>query len=219
MKITITHYRSVARLGIAVCALLLPTTSQAALLNLNLAITPDIVSGFMDVSYDAATDSFSATGFALELKVDGAGVEPIADGSFLLDATIAGTGALTTGTVTIGGTIAGLGFNSGTLLTGMLTAFSFPAGGGNPLEFTFDITGGDAAAGYGPNAGIIMADTGFTGGFNTDFDNLVSGLPGTGSGFADTAPMVTPVPAALWLFGSGLFALAGITRRRHVIRA
>jgi len=211
--------RVIPRLSAAVCASLLATTTQAALLNLTLADFPDIVSGFIDISYDASTDAstgmFIASGFAFQLK-DGSGIESIDSGIFNLVATIDSSGTLLAGgTLTIGGTIAGLGFTSGTLLTGDLTAFGFPDGGGDPLEFLFDVTGGDAAGLYGSTAGIILGFSGFGGDFTTDFDNLDGTMAGTGYGVADTAPIATPVPAALWLFGSGLLCLAGMTRRRR----
>lgn len=204
---------TISRLYAAVCAALLAIPAQAALLNLTLADSPDIVSGFIDVSYDATTATFFASGFAFELK-DGSGVRQINGGLFDLGATIDNSGILSGGTLTIGGTIAALGFNSGTLLTGTLTALGFPGNGGDPLEFLFDVTGGDAAGLYGSSAGIILSNSGFSGSFAADFDNLLGGLAGTGYSLADTAPTAMPVPAALWLFGSGLLWLAGMTRRR-----
>lgn len=192
------------------------SAAQAAPLNLVLNDTPDIVSSFIDVAYDAVTDTLTASGFALELDDDGSiPAEAIAGGSFDLVATIDGAGVMTAGSLTISGTVATLGYNSGTLLTGTLTDFGFPDAGGDPLEFLFDVTGGDAAGLYGGGSltgGIIMSATGFTGDFTSDFSNLISGIPGTGSGVADVAPV--PVPAAVWLFGSAVLGLAGIGRRR-----
>lgn len=195
--------------------LMLGTTAQAAPLNLTLNNVPDIISSFIDVTYTASTDSFSASGFALELDDDGIGLpEAIAGGTFNLSANINASGVLSGGSLTIGGTVASLGFNSGTLLTGDLTAFGFPGAGGDPLEFLFDITGGDAAGLYGSlPGGIILSDAGFTGDFTNDFDNLIGGVTGTGIGVSDVAPV--PLPAAVWLFGSGLLGLAGIGRRRQ----
>jgi hypothetical protein len=104
-------------------------------------------------------------------------------------------------------------FNSGTLLTGTLTAFGFPDPGGDPLEFLFNVTGGDAAGLYASApGGIILSGTGFGGSFNVDFDNLIGGIQGTGSGAADVAPV--PLPAAVWLFGAGLLGLVGLGRNR-----
>lgn len=187
--------------------------AQAALLGLTLLDTPDIVSDFIDVSYDASTDSFTANGFARELDDDGSvPAEAITDGTFNISATIDGSGSLTSGSLSIGGTVASLGFNSGTLLTGSLTAFGFLDSGGDPLEFLFDVTGGDAAGLYGSIGGIILGATGFGGNFTSDFDNLVGGVPGTGSAVANVAPV--PLPAAIWLFGAGLLGLVGLGRNR-----
>ena len=184
--------------------------AQAAPLNLTLLDTPDIVSSFIDVNYDATGDVFTASGFALELDDDGSvPAEAISDGTFDLTANIDASGALNGGSFSIGGTVPSLGFNSGTLLTGSLTAFGFPDGGGDPLEFLFSVTGGDAAALYGGNdsiGGIILSGgTGFTGDFMMDFS-------GDGTAVADVAPV--PLPAAVWLFGAGLLGLAGVGRNR-----
>ena len=203
--------------------LLFGSIGQAAPLNLTLLDTPDIVSDFIDVTYDAAGDSFVATGFARELDDDGSvPPENIVNGTFNLAATIDAAGNLVSGSLTIGGTVASLGFNSGTLLTGTLTDFGFPNVGSDPFEFLLDVTGGDAAGLYGSvPAGVILSGTGFSepglsGDFNGDFDNLALiddvPTPGTGRAVANVAPV--PLPAAVWLFGTGLLALVGVGRRR-----
>lgn len=207
-----------SRLLGAVCAcfiVFVPSLAQAASLNLTLNDVPDIVSQFIDVTYNATSDELTASGFALELDDDGSvPAEAIAGGTFDLSATIDDAGNLVGGTIAIGGTVASLGFNSGTLLTGTLTAFGFPDAGGDPFEFLFDVTGGDAAALYGGGsvpAGVILSGTGFDGDFGSNFDNLSSGT-GTGTAVANVGTV--PVPAALWLFGSGLLGLTGLARRR-----
>ena len=214
--------RLISRLGNCVSLMLsglflLSASAHAAPLNLTLFDFPDIVSTFIDVTYDAGTDSFVASGFALELDDDGSvPAEAIDGGTFDLSASIDSSGSLSGGALTIGGTVASLGFISGTLLTGSLTAFGFPNAGGDPLEFLFDVTGGDAASLYGGGSipgGIILSATGFTGDFTSDFDNLFSGNPGTGSGVANVAPV--PLPAAVWMFGSGILGMIGLGRRRY----
>jgi hypothetical protein len=192
---------------VAVLTLGAGSQAQAAPLNLTLLDTPDIVSSFIDVNYDAAGDTFSANGFALELDDDGSvPAEAITGGTFDLTAFIDGSGSLSSGSLTIGGTVASLGFNSGTLLTGNLTAFGFPDLGGDPLEFLFDVTGGDAAGLYGAIGGILLTGgTGFTGDFTVDF-------LGDGSAVSNVAPV--PLPAAVWLFGAGLLGLVGVGRNR-----
>jgi hypothetical protein len=213
-----TTFRSLltgARNGLLAAGLLLGSAAQAAPLNLTLNDFPDIVSSFIDVTYNAGTDAFTASGFAQELDDDGSmPAEAIAGGTFNLIATIDASGAMSGGSLSIGGTVSSLGFNTGTLLTGNLTDFGFPDAGGDPLEFLFDVTGGDAAVlygGVGAVGGVIMGATGFGGSFDSDFDNL---RDGAGSGVANVAPI--PVPAAVWLFGSGLVGLAGLGRRRRL---
>ena len=189
--------------------LLFGSIGQAAPLNLTLLDTPDIVSSFIDVSYSADTDTLTASGFALELDDDGSvPPEGILNGTFNLNATIDAAGSLSGGSLTIGGTVPTLGFNTEPLLTGTLTEFGFPDAGGDPLEFLFTVTGGDAGdlyGGVGAVGGVIMSATGFGGSFDIDWSN-------TGSGVADVAPV--PLPAALWLFGAGLMGLVGVSRRR-----
>ena len=199
-------------LGLFATFLLGSAPAMAAPLGLTLADTPDIVSGFIDVNYDAGSNALSADGFALQL--DAPGINAIAGGLFDLDAVIDNAGNLVGGSFSIFGTIAGLGFNSGTLLTGNLTAFGFPDAGGNPLEFLFTVTGGDAAALFGADGGMILGQTGFGGDWGSDFDNLISGIPGTGQGSADTAAMPASEPGILFLQALGL-AMLFLARRRR----
>lgn len=186
-------------LGIAV---LLLTSPVYASLNLSLQPSPDVLSGFIDVSYNSTTDLFGASGFAFELNDDGIGIpESIVGGAFDLNANINESGVLGSGTIALGGTVPGLGFNSGTLLTGTLVNFGFPSTG-NPLEFVFSVTGGDAAGLFGPGPiGVILSDSGFEGNFTSSFDNRTGPYPG--SAYADVAPVV-PLPGSLWLSLAGI---------------
>ena len=151
----------------------------------------------------------TASGFANELDDDGSvPAEAINGGTFDLSATIDSSGLLSGGTFSIGGTVASLGLNSNTLLTGNLIAFGFPDVGGDPLEFLFDVTGGDAAGLYAGGAipgGIILGASGFTGSFTANFSSNI--------GVADVSLVPVPVPAAIWLFASGLLGLVGLGRR------
>ena len=185
--------------------------TQAATINLMLNDAPDIVSTAISVSYDAGFDAFTASGFANELDyIDDVAPEAaaaaITGGTFDIDASIFGDGTLNSGSFVIGGTIASLGFNSNILLTGDLTVLGF--GAGDTLEFLFDVTGGDAAGLYGSSGGIILGNSGFGGDWTSDFNTSFTSVSDTGT--------LVPVPAAAWLFGSGLLGLVGFARRKQL---
>lgn len=146
-----------------------------------------------------------ARGTPEELNNDGS-MKTIADGDYNITATIDEFGNATDGSLTIQGTIAALGYASGTLLTGDLTDFGFPDAGGDPLEFLFVVTGGDAFDLFGPVVGIILSDSGFTGTFS-DFQN-------TGNGTNTLAPSrVVPEPGSILLILTGLGVLFGLRKR------
>ena len=90
------------------------------------------------------------------------------------------------------------------------TFFDWSGNNGIPVLTIFDCnTGGGANANTCTGTSLPMATAPFPGqqpGFNgtTDTDFPVSG--GTS---------VIPVPAAVWLFGSGLIGLVGVARRRR----
>jgi len=101
-----------------------------------------------------------------------------------------------------------------------LTAFGFAGSGASGvMDFTFDITGGAwNSMGYAGASGGGIIDT-LSGidappfGAWTAANLLGHDWTTTGTGnFADT---VVPVPAALWLFLSGMAGLAGVSMRRH----
>jgi len=174
--------------------------------------TPDIVSGFITVDYDADLDALTASGFALQIDDDGAGPRiDIDDGLFGLNARINDAGALTAGNLFIGGTVDSLGFNSGTLLTGTLDAFGFPDAGGDPLEFIFSVTGGDAAGLYGGTGGVILTGTGFEGSFRDDFSG-----PSFRSTANAAAAVVPEYGASVSLMLVSLVGLAIAGMRLHV---
>ncbi len=189
-------------LGVAVA-----TPAKATPIGLVLDDFPDIFSSFITVDYTASTDALTADGFATTIDLGG-GQQPITSGTFDLDAEINGLGGLVSGAISIGGTVAALGFNSGTLLTGTLTAFGFPDGGGQTFEFLFDVTGGDAAGDYGSVGGILLSSTGFGGSFGSDFGN--------NTGVSDTAPPLPEPGLAVLLLPLifGLFRASG-ARRSH----
>jgi len=104
------------------------------------------------------------------------------------------------------------------LLQGDLLDFGWAktAGGTGILEFTFNntigilatgpLTEGGVPGGYNGGGMILNVDTSI-GDFN---DLLTSDWDGTGLG-----KVFVPVPAALWLFGSGLAGLLGVGARRQ----
>ena len=192
-------------LGVLAAAMLLFAPGAKAMpLNL-VPQTPDIVSASVANSYTAGTTVYTAFAVAQNLNVPP--VSAIVGGSFHVKANIANAGVLIGGTVKIGGSIAGLGFNSGILLTGNLTALGFPVGGGSPIEFLFNVTGGDAAGLYGAVGGIILGNPGLPATlWAADWTGGPSSLT-----TADT--FAVPVPGAVWLFGSGLLALLGFMRK------
>ncbi len=168
---------------------------------------PNITSFFIDVSYvgNNTNGTLTASGFAQVLTPPGSPNGNIANGSFNLNASIQSNAQTASGTLNIGGTIASQGFNSGTLLTGTLSAFG--AGAGDPLEFLFTVTGGDAAGIYGSTAGVILSQSGYTGSFAGNFQNPPF------NGLADTFAQAVSEPASLALLLLGLFAFAWVRHR------
>jgi hypothetical protein len=198
------------------CALstFIAASAHAGLLGLTLQSYPDITSGFIDVTYNAGTDQFTASGFALSFNDDGLGpADNINNGSFLITATVNSSGTATGGALNIGGNV---GAFSSPLLVANLTAFGFQNSGGDLFEFLFTVTGGTLAAshygGVGATIGVILDANGanFNGSFNSNFNNN-GGFPGFGQGVSNTGILV-PAPGALAaLLMAGL---CGSRRRR-----
>jgi len=190
--------------------MLAATSSQAAPLNL-IPKPPDIIASFIDVAYNHSTWQFSATGWALDLDLDG--VAPpdysisTAVSNFQLTAMINNAGQPLGGALNIGGKIPALGATSGVLLTGTLFQIGYPnPPGGEIFEFVFNTTGGDLAGIYGTRIGVILnaLDSGFGGAFNHSFSN-------TGMGTAD---VFVPSPAAA-LGGIALLGCVVALRKRR----
>lgn len=208
----------VARAGTAAVLALALSGAAHAFPSLNLTPgTPDIESAFINVDYvgNNTTGTLTASGFAQVLTPPGSPAGNIAGGSFDINATINFNALTASGSLGIGGTVAGLGFNSGTLLTGTFSSTAgnqaFGSGPGDPLEFLFDITGGDAAGlygGIGSTAGVILSQSGYSGSFASNFSSAPFG------GLADTfgIPQVdAPATLALMLLGGVLVC----SRRRR----
>lgn len=105
----------------------------------------------------------------------------------------------------------------------------FATGSGNSM--TIDVNGTLLTAsddtGYGTGIGPYLT---FTSGTLTDFDFQKTSAPAFNSSFVyfddfgdlfgawDSLTLTAvPVPAAVWLFGSGLLGLVGVTRRKTAI--
>lgn len=205
--------KKLVTLGTVLVAGLFTATAQAfPALNL-VPGTPDIESSFINVSYvgDNTTGTLTANGFANVLTPPGAPTGNIDFGSFDINSIINSNAQTASGSLVIGGTIAGQGFNSGTLLTGTFASTAgtptFGAGPGDPLEFLFTVSGGDAAnlyGGIGSTAGVILSQSGYTGSFAGNFNSAPFG------GLADTFGQGdgVPIPGTLWLLlGGGLLLL------------
>ena len=168
---------------------------------------PDITSGNIQVTYNAATDLFTAVGTAFSMDTDGVGAPEylITSGTFSLSATIDQDGNMTAGALTINGTIPALGANSGTLLSASLLSLMRDTSHGEIFMFSGIPAGGDLAASF-PSVGVILDlwDSGFTGSFQQSFTN-------SGMALADVAPII-PEPATSALFG---LSLLGFIIRRN----
>ena len=172
---------------------------------------PNISSFFITVDYvgDNTAGLLTASGFANQFTPQVGAPENIAGGTFDISASIGFNSLTAAGSLNIGGTVAALGFNSGTLLTGTLSAFG--AGPGDPLEFLFQVTGGDAAGDYGgigSTAGVILSNSGYPGSFANNFTS------GAFQALSDTfVQAAVSEPASLALFLLGLFAFAWARQR------
>lgn len=170
---------------------------------------PDILVWDLDIAYDAGTGSFTANQTPsawFEYSPDGISSSGAGDWTYALTASLDSNGGLTSGSLEI------QDGSSSTQLAGNLTAFGHfddTQGDNDLFEFLFDVTGGDLAGDFGALGGIIIrtGSSSFAGDFSTDFTAVSSS--------SDTFAAVVPVPAAVWLFGSGLLGLAAAARRRQ----
>jgi len=201
-------------LALALCQFGLFAPQAEASLDLILEDAPDISVAYIDISYNADTDQLVAFGYPAQFKASsGSPSIDITDTTrrFDLTAEIDESGNLATGSLSIQAKIPDLGFYGDTLLTGNLTALGFPSGGGDPIEFLFEVTGGDAgplytAAGYA--GGIILSYTGLTSKlFSSSFSNTSMGQANVG------AVVPEPMSMVVWLLLAACVA-AGWWRRR-----
>jgi hypothetical protein len=128
------------------------------------------------------------------------------DGVYITDAVLNFDTAADT--ITIVGGVAGLGIGAGTtLLTGSFTSFDFQLDAPTQSEI-FSGSGPDTKARSLLDAIGVDPATPFE-----FFGITIEAANGnvTSTDFVNTA---VPVPAAVWLFGSGLLGLVGVARRR-----
>ena len=203
----------------AAIAMAAPVTSHAALLGNTLTFPQLSFDNQGTTSYSVATDQFvvDASPVAIRLLAGDAPIviTPTDSGeAFSINAIIDGAGALVGGVPgddlsVVGAVDLGMsGSFSGVLLTGEITGFGFQDSGGTTdfYDFTFTLTGGLLAPLYSPTLGVSLTSeqSNFAGVFTADFDGEAKGTLGA----------VIPVPAAVWLFSSGLLGLVGIARRK-----
>jgi hypothetical protein len=128
------------------------------------------------------------------------------DGVYITDAVLNFDTAADT--ISIVGGVADLGIGAGTtLLTGSYTSFDFQFDAGTGSEI-FSASGPDTKARSLLDAIGVDPATPFE-----FFGITIEAANGnvTSTDFVNTA---VPVPAAVWLFGSGLLGLVGVARRR-----
>lgn len=187
---------------VAVAAMLLTAgaaqQANASLIGLTPSL-PDIVTGFVFLDYDSSKKLLDVEGFVGDITTQWQGPPAYYpfDYYYSINASIDNAGRVRGGTLIISGKIAGLGLQSGTLLTGNLSQFGFSPCPGDVFEFTFDVTGGDLASYFGPHAGVILdpVDSGFNGSFASNFSN-------TGYGVSDTFPVPEPVSLVILALGA-----------------
>jgi hypothetical protein len=133
--------------------------------------------------------------------------------------------ALYTTSLNATGTTTNPSFQSGTLVTGTPTdatayGYAYPFGysgfnGAGTFEFVFNNVGGDFAA-FGSVGKIVATMTTLTSAVG-NWDSLGIDFWKTGhSATGVAADTVVPVPAAVWLLGSGLMSLFGVRlTRKH----
>ena len=149
------------------------------------------------------TDVTGTDIFIGALNVEGAAVN---NGGYTVNALLNFSTAANT--ISVVGTVGALGIStSQTLLTG-----SFNANGWNFVDFGG--TGAFSGAGIDTKSADLLTALGAP--TNTPFEFFGFSLQSVNGNVVSTDIVNTavPVPAAVWLFGSGLIGLVGVARRR-----
>lgn len=225
-------HRGLNRL-IWVAGLLASGIASAAPLNLVKSYPDFFLASDQAYAYNATTDTLTINGtiasYTEGLSSTHVNEQVTNNGAYLekfsLTAVIDSSGQLQSGSFYIDGVVRdpfptilynGQTHSSTHLLSGTLTDFGWAGTSGTSggiIEFRFDNADGviaDLGGGY-HSGGMILTVTSSSLGLNNFNANLLS-TDWTGSGYGD---VFVPVPAAAWLFGSGLAALGGMRRRRR----
>jgi hypothetical protein len=170
-----------------------------------------------------ASGVFTIAGTSMALNPDGSTLLPVSGGSYNLTANFDNSGIFTGGTLLATGTTSDPAWQSGTIIDADLTNFGFSgSGSAGVFEFEFNdpFMTGDMAAFWGGYSGVIATTFNMSPTFTGDWDPSLDNNPAfwqrsfSATGNVDTFVPV-PVPAAIWLFGSGLVGLMGFARRRY----
>jgi hypothetical protein len=194
---------------------LMPCSSTATLIGLDL-IVPDITSNSTGkYSYDAGTNLFSSTATPFIITFDGINFTPITGGSysakFYVDESgnfaggVGGYDLIISGFFSYGGKD-----YSGTLIAGEVTNFGWLniPGPYAIFDFSFDATGGTLIDFYGGGKGgdvLTSESSTFTGNWNKSHSGTKVKH--------DTAPL--PEPDTILLFGLGIVGIAVFGRRKR----
>jgi hypothetical protein len=162
----------------------------------------------------------------ISIVLDAAGFFGAAIGGLTVSQTISGVGAMPASDNTENdnnGVAGGTTYPIGPVLMATTawntTNIGTPVIGTNPsgtlplvTDTVVDITNGDLGVGGSPMLTAPMPS------FNANFDIMtmhVTSCTDTGTGTSACSPAAVPVPATVWLFGSGLAGLIGVARRKR----
>lgn len=208
-----------------VVAAALAAPASAASLNLSaIQSKPDINVTNVTASYDADTNTFSATSqlvATLQLDLDGLGTTAESTGDLTITAAIDENGNLSSGMLTINEYYVGTGggilpipqfATSRTLLTAQAIGFGFETAPGTAFEFLWEIDGGEGAGifgGLGTQIGTLLTPVGVDLDDTTPFGG--TGVTNYGAAGADTFALI-PEPTAMALLAP--MAVAMVRRRK-----
>jgi hypothetical protein len=177
--------------------------------NLSVTITPTS----FDAEGIAALDALPGLGDTFTLDDGTFDFPDVQDARYLIHASLNGAGALTSGTLTIKGSISGLGIPYGTLLEANLTTMGFNDGPHDTtgiFEFLGDVTGGLGQ--FGPHIGVILQAFDLPDGWTIPSVTTFEGF-GSSDNFTFARAYV-PEPSALVILAVSVGAIGLITRRR-----